>query len=242
MPDPIPTSSERVRAAEDRVASLPVRSLAYLGGLAAIALTVWMFFALAGTPLPPELRAACERVIRDRSVRPLLDATLRPADGPKAPATGFGLITPVGTTVRRPEPELRWRPLPGATEYRVVLIRSSDGVRIESPELPRDQHIWRPPALLAGVMHRWEVQAWKNGELLRTSPSAGAPEARFRVLELPVVAALEEVERAHPRDPFVLGVARARAGLRAEARLAFETMRADPKQAELSAKLCAELE
>lgn len=240
-PDPAQESAARIHAAEDRVASFP-RWLIYVAGLAILALTAWMLVMRQGGLLPPEVRAACEKVLREQSVKSLLDPEVSArAGGPNAPS-GFGLIGPVRTTVRSREPELRWRPLPGATGYKVLVERVSDGAKVESSELPRDQHIWRPPALLVGAVHRWEVQALRDGQVVEKAPSAVPSGAVFKVLDPVVVAALEEVERTHPQDSFLLGVARARLGLRSEARLAFDAMKGDPARSELATKLSRELE
>lgn len=230
-------SAARVRAAEDAVGRLPGRYFAYLAGLALVGLTAWMILSRLGPAMPAELRKACEQVAREETITPLLDFVLRPSTAPRQPKEGFGLISPVRTVWRSPEVEFRWRPLAEATGYKVVLVREGDSAVIESPVLPREQHSWRSLALREDSWHSVEIQAWRDGAMVQATPKG-----QVQVLNALELAALEEVERIHARDPFVLGVARARLGLRSDARLAFETLRGDARRAGLAAKLLKELE
>ncbi|MBS0658711.1 MAG: hypothetical protein JSR82_10760 [Verrucomicrobia bacterium] len=237
-PDPARSSAERVRAAEDNVATFP-RWLLVGAGLAVLALTAWMLVARQGGRLPAEVRAASERVLREQSVRALLD---RDVSTPVAVqgVGGFALLAPVRTTVRSRMPEFRWRPLPGATGYRVFVERP-DGGPLESPVLGPNDVVWRAPELPVGVVLRWRLHALRETAVEAELPKSG-PGVAFKILAPEDVAQLEEVEIQHPREPFLQGVARARLGLRSEARLAFEAAKGDPTRAALAAKLAAELE
>lgn len=237
-PDADRSSAANVRAAEDHVATFP-RWLVVGAALAIVALTGWMLVARQGGRLPTEVRAASERVLREQSVKALLDPDVSAPVAAQG-AGGFALVGPVRTNVRSRKPEFRWRPLPGATGYRVFVV-SPDGTAIESPVLGPNESVWRAPELPVGVVLRWRLHALRDAAVEAELPKSG-PGAAFKVLALADVAELEEIERQHPREPFLQGVARARLGLRAEARLAFEAAQGDPTRAQLAARLAAELE
>ena len=78
---------------------------------------------------------------------------------------------------------------------------------------PLEGTTWTPPrALERGRVYSWQVTAVKDGKEI-ISPSAPAPEARFKVLEKAKADELMGVERAAAGSHLVRGTLYARAGL-----------------------------
>ena len=124
--------------------------------------------------------------------------------------TSFSLLSPVGTITRTERPTLRWRPLAGAISYTVAVLDPDFNAVATSPSLTGTT--WTPPrALERGRLYSWQVTAVKDGKEI-VSPSAPAPEARFKVLEKAKADELGEVERGAVSH-LALGILYARAGL-----------------------------
>lgn len=221
-------SARRIHAAEDRVVGLTAGRLALVGALAVAALTAFMLSNRRAVA-PADLRIACESVERDRTIIPLLDPSLElPPSGPGQASPRLQLA-PVATSVRTPEVELRWRPLPAEMSVRVTLRPLPDGASIESPVLPAGTTSWRPPGLAAGARYEWQVSG------------AAGPPARFRILSDGEREAIEQLERDFRYDPFLIGVARVQVGLREDARVAFAALREDPQRGALAKRIFDEL-
>ncbi|MCM3903274.1 MAG: hypothetical protein ND866_16335 [Pyrinomonadaceae bacterium] len=123
---------------------------------------------------------------------------------------GFSLLSPVGTITRTGRPTLRWRPLSGATSYTVAVLDSDFNAMATSPPLTGTE--WTPPhALERGRVYSWQVTAVKDGKEI-ISPSAPAPEARFKVLEKAKADELSEIEKGAVSH-LARGTLYARAGL-----------------------------
>jgi len=123
----------------------------------------------------------------------------------------FSLLSPVGTITRTGRPTLRWRPLSGATSYTVaVLDPDFNAVATSSPLTGT---MWTlPHALEHGRVYSWQVTAMKDGKEI-ISPSAPAPEARFKVLERAKADELSGIETAGSGSHLARGTLYARAGL-----------------------------
>lgn len=152
------------------------------------------------SPLPPELR-------RERGT--LAGA----ADG----TSGLQVTSPLGRIVRERQPRLAWTAKdPAVDHYVVQLQRLRDGELISSPALPGTAREWQAPAALTpGGIYEWQVQALRAGETIDQAPRPPEPEARFQVLDAAHEAELRAAENG--RSELGIGMAYARAGMRAEA-------------------------
>ncbi|MEO1087592.1 MAG: hypothetical protein AAFY88_25430, partial [Acidobacteriota bacterium] len=98
----------------------------------------------------------------------------------EAQPEGPGPISPVGTSVLDARPLFRWRPVPGATAYRVTVADEALHTVASSPVLAGVE--WRPDsALPVGRILTWQVAATTAGGTV-LAPKPPAPEARFGVL------------------------------------------------------------
>ena len=131
--------------------------------------------------------------------------------GTTGQGVAFSLLSPLGTVIRTERPTLRWRPLNGATSYTVAVLDSDFNAVATSPPLTGTE--WTPPrALKRGGVYSWQVTAVKDGREM-ISPSAPAPEARFKVLEKAKADELRSVETAGANSHLARGTLYARAGL-----------------------------
>lgn len=144
--------------------------------------------------------------------------------GGAATDRSFRALSPLGTLVEKAKPTLRWSAAPGATGYRVNLVKNG-GEPIRGPILPPNQTSWMPNEELSpNETYEWEVEALRDGKLLAKAPAPPEPEARFRVLDPAGRAALEEQRAKFSGSHLVMGLAYAKAGLVAEARNEFEQL------------------
>lgn len=146
------------------------------------------------------------------------------ADAGSSSSSGvpFALVAPVGRVVRKAQPTFSWRPLSGASGYTVAVVDAKFNV-VEQSE-PLTTTVWTPSKPLArGVTYSWQVTALRDGAEV-VSPSAPAPQAKFKVLEQDLADELARVEEAHADSPLVRGVFYARAGLLDEARREFQDL------------------
>ncbi len=151
--------------------------------------------------------------------------------GTPAGAPGFDLLVPIGpiaTAVRDGRPELRWAPLPGATDYEVAVY---DGRYRKVAEGRVTELRWIPdPPLPRGGLYSWRVTAHRpataGGPV--TAPRPPAPEARFSVLAAGAAEAVARGER-QAGSPLARAVLYADAGLADEAAGALAAwVRAEP--------------
>jgi len=131
--------------------------------------------------------------------------------GTTGQGAAFSLLSPVGTITRTGRPTMRWRPLSGATSYTVAVLDHNFNAVATSPPLTRTE--WTPlHALERGRIYSWQVTAVKEGKEI-ISPSAPAPEARFKVLEKAKADELSGVETAASGSHLARGTLYARVGL-----------------------------
>jgi Putative zinc-finger len=129
--------------------------------------------------------------------------------------TAFSLLSPVATITRGARPTLRWQLLNDASSYTVAVLDVEYNPVATSPPLTTAS--WTPPRPLdRGRVYVWQVTALKDGKEY-ISPSAPAPEARFKVLDKAKADELSNVERLVGDSHLVRGTLYARAGLLADA-------------------------
>jgi hypothetical protein len=194
--------SDLVLALSDSGGRVTLDSQGNLGGLDALS--------------PAARRAVRNALVTGRLESPPDDAELR---GKRGTLLGednskaeFALLGPVGTVVRGERPVFRWRPLTGATSYKVTILDPDFNVVASSPPLTTNS--WTPESRLArGVVYSWQVAAVESDGREVIAPSAPAPEARFKVLGLERARELMRAEKVNPRSHLARGVLYARAGL-----------------------------
>jgi hypothetical protein len=148
----------------------------------------------------------------------------------------FALLTPVGKIVRENQPVLRWKPLKDAVSYTVAIVNSNFRVVEESGKLTATN--WKPAKPLPrGAVYSWQVTATKADGSETVSPSAPAPQARFRVLDQKMADDLSKLEKTKSR--LALGVLYATAGLIEEARREFQILVKENPKSALARKLLA---
>jgi hypothetical protein len=133
---------------------------------------------------------------------------------PTARENSFGLIGPLGTVIVSNHPNLRWKPLDGATSY-TVSVFDADFNRV-ARSAPQAATQWTTPILHRGMIYSWEVVAMKDGQEVR-SPVAPAPRAQFKVLEAEKLSELTNQKQHKPVSHLALGLTYARFGLLTEA-------------------------
>lgn len=147
-------------------------------------------------------------------------AVIAPANGTSndvlrgATVTLGGPMSPAGTAVASPQPELTWPPVPHAQF--VVTIAAGDEVVARSRRL--DTNRWTPDRPLArGRTYEWQVRVLR-GDRIDALPSPPQPAPRFRVITDDAMHDLDAARAAHPNDDLLLGVLSAHYGLRDDAR------------------------
>ncbi|HEY5035643.1 MAG TPA: hypothetical protein VII74_00760, partial [Chthoniobacterales bacterium] len=174
-------------------------------------------------PIPAHLQqAARDAVLLDKVDRPPFWSELQGAKetlaGPPAPANPFRVVAPVGSVVESERPVFRWNKDPGATSYRVNLLRRTTGEVTSSPLLAAGTTSWSPnESLSPNEIYEWEVEASRNGEMLAKAPSPPEPEARFRVLDTATRNSLKALRAKSGGSHLLMGLAYAHAGMRADA-------------------------
>lgn len=140
----------------------------------------------------------------------------------------FVILVPVGTAVQTDRPTFRWQPLNGATSYKVTVFDADFNAVAKSEDLTTTE--WTPSQPLPrGEVYQWQVTALKDGKEV-ASPTAPAPEAKFKVLEQNKAEAIEQIKRKHSNSHLTLGVLYAQAGMLDDAEREFQALlNANPK-------------
>lgn len=148
----------------------------------------------------------------------------------------FALRAPIGKIILENQPELRWKPLPGAQNYSVAIVDEKFRVVAESGKLSGTS--WKPSkALPRGANYSWQVTAVKADGAETVSPSSPAPQARFRVVEQNLFDEISRLKQSGKPSRLALGVLYAKAGLRQEARIEFEKLLRENPASPLARKL-----
>jgi hypothetical protein len=128
---------------------------------------------------------------------------------------GFALVSPVATAVLSDRPRFTWKPLAGATAYRVAVFARGFHKVAESVSLQSTE--WAPSAPLErGQTYAWQVTSRMGvGEDAPTvrAPALTDPEAKFQVVGAVEAAELESAQREHASAHLLLGILYARAGI-----------------------------
>ena len=174
--------------------------------------------------LPPRMRDAVKHALSDGAVA-VGQGVERAGGGVlmgNAEGVPFGLAYPVGEVVLPQRPRFRWKPAAGATAYRVRVFDDAFNEVLSSPEITGTQ--WNTAkALPRGRSYRWQVTATVDGKEVM-SPVRPAPDAVFRIVDSAAAEDIEAVKRQHPNSDLLLGLAYARAGMRAEAEREFNSL------------------
>jgi hypothetical protein len=129
----------------------------------------------------------------------------------------FSLIGPRATRVRIGDVEFSWKAPPEATAFVVTVVddTTQEEAAISSPLNTRR---WRPPsgALKAGRTYRWYVVARVSGREIQ-APVAPDPVAKFQTIDPVGEAMVAKAEREHAKDPLLLALTYAEAGLMRDA-------------------------
>lgn len=144
----------------------------------------------------------------------------------KAEGVPFGLLGPLKSVSRTDRPTFHWQPMNGATAYVVTVFDQNFSAVAVSGKLNVTN--WQPnSALPRGNVYMWQVAALKDGQEI-ISPTAPAPEAKFKVLEAEYLRDIEQAGKSGSR--LAAGLAYARAGMLREAQQEFGALlRANPE-------------
>ena len=173
--------------------------------------------------LPPRMRDAVKHALSDGAVA--VGQGVERAGGVlmgNAEGVPVGLAYPVGEVVLPQRPRFRWKPAAGATAYRVRVFDDAFNEVLSSPEITGTE--WKgAKALARGRSYRWQVTATVDGKEV-ISPVRPAPDAVFRIVDSAAAEDIEAVKRQHPNSDLLLGLAYARAGMKAEAEREFNSL------------------
>lgn len=191
-------------------------------------------------PIPPK-ESALERDVRiARAERRLplmgtVDGLIVPGGirmGASTPNDGhFVPVSPVGTNVLTERPSFRWRSLPEAETYEVILSDDGGHLYRGSGVLKPVQNVavqeWTPPqALPRGVVLHWYVKAVRRDGSTVTAPQRMAPGALFMILSHPRADYITGLARTAQGSPQTLAVLYAKYGLLDEAEREIRVLRA----------------
>jgi hypothetical protein len=124
--------------------------------------------------------------------------------------------------VKSDRPTFHWKALDGAVSYTVAILDKDFNEVISSEPLTTTS--WTPPRALArGKVYLWQVTALKDGKRIN-SPSAPAPEARFKVLGQAELGQINRIIQSQPESHLALGIVYLRDGLLDEAESEFKSL------------------
>lgn len=156
-------------------------------------------------------------------------------------ALSFHAIAPVGAVVESDRPVFRWNAKAGATGYRVS-VAGKAGIITRSPLLAGSATSWQPnEPILPNDTDTWTVEAWRDDALLAQAPPPPGSGARFRVLDPATRAALQQLRETSGGAHLLMGVAYARAGLRADAQRELEAFKNENSRSPLPKNLLSSL-
>jgi hypothetical protein len=131
-------------------------------------------------------------------------------------------LGPTDVVLETDRPAFRWRALDGASEYTVTIFDAS--LRQVATSGPVTATEWTTPNSLArGVTYSWQISALKDGKRV-VSPKPPLPEARFRILDQPAVAALAKLRESAGSSHLAMGVFYWRHGLIDESEREFQAL------------------
>jgi hypothetical protein len=194
----------------------------------------------APMPMPPiyqqEIKSALET---QRVDAPSAIAELNKKSGglmgiSEKPAA-FALLSPVGAMVENERPVFRWRPLSGATSYRVAVYDADfNEVAVSGPPTGTQWRITR--GLRRGGVYSWQVTATRDGQEF-ASPMPPTPKPKFKVLDLAQAEELDRARKDYAGSHLILGVLYARAGLLDSAESEFQALLAANPESQVAQQL-----
>ena len=159
--------------------------------------------------------------------------------GPET-SLSFALTTPVATMVSSDRPVFRWESLAGATSYTVQIFDSDFTKVASSPPLSTPE--WKiEKSLEFGKIYTWQVVAVNAEGAEVTSPTAPAPEAKFKVLEQTKANNLRRARQDYGHSHLTLGVLYSKEGLLEDAEREFRALLRDNPRSSLVHKLLREV-
>jgi hypothetical protein len=177
-----------------------------------------------------------ERALTDQDIErsPLLAGLTQPGSMPRgdggARRNDFSVIEPVGVVTLSDHPTFRWSRLDGATGYVVEVYDERFDLAATSPQVI-DTSWTSPQSFKRGGIYYWLVKGVKDGREFK-SPSRGAQQAKFRILDEARANELTKARRAYGSSRLTLGLLYAQAGLLNEAELEFRALlKANPDSA-----------
>jgi hypothetical protein len=197
--------------------------------------------------LPPELKESVERALATRRLRdsPALTGWSTGAGilrGEIEKQSTFAPLEPLDVVVETDRPKFRWQALGGARHY-IVTIHNAKFREVagSGPIVGTEWTI--PNSLERGVTYSWQISAASKDGKTVVSPKPPLPEARFRVLDQPAVAALANLRASAGSSHLVMGVFYWKHGLLEESEREFQALaKANPNStvvAELLASISA---
>jgi anti-sigma factor RsiW len=186
--------------------------------------------------LPPAYQRMIKRALADQKIErsPLLAGLTQPESAPRGDGGArrgeFSVIGPVGVVTLSDHPTFRWSRLDGATGYVVEVYDERFDLAANSPQVI-DTSWTSPQSFKRGGIYYWQVKAVKD-RLEFKSPSWGAPQAKFRILDEARADELARARRSYGSSRLTLGLLYAQAGMLNEAELEFRVLlRANPDSA-----------
>jgi anti-sigma factor RsiW len=191
--------------------------------------------------LPPAYRQMIERALTDQEIErsPLLEGLTQRKGLPRGDGGArrgeFSVIGPVGVVTLSDHPTFRWSRLDGATSYVVEVYDERFDLAAASPQVIDNS--WTPPqSLKRGGIYYWQVKAVKDDREFK-SPSRGAPQAKFRILDEARADELEKARRSYGSSRLTLGLLYAQSGMLNEAELEFQALLKANPDSELARRL-----
>jgi hypothetical protein len=152
-----------------------------------------------------------------------------------SPSVEYPLLGPFREVVTTDRPTLKWRPVEGATAYVAGVYDLALNEVVVSDR--QEQTEWTVPRpLKRGRTYVWQLKVTRSGVVTRL-PAAGAPDARFKVLEASRLDAIERARQGHGDSHLLMGVLYADAGLLADAEREIEQLAQANPRSEVAQRL-----
>lgn len=147
-------------------------------------------------------------------------------DAAQSWSTSQALQSPVNQVLADPHPVFRWKPLVGASSYRVTITDLTDQGREVFTSYPRTSLRWSAPKpLTRGHLYRWQVTAqFEQQEIV--APTSNAPEVRFSILSQAQFNEMTRAQQKFADQHLPLALSYARLGLLREAEAELEALSA----------------
>jgi hypothetical protein len=195
--------------------------------------------------LPPDLRESVERALATHRLRASPALTGWPTGAGRLRSefekqSTFAPLDPTDVVIETDRPTFRWRALEDASQYVVTIFDAK--LRPVASSGPVTGTQWNTPNSLArGVTYSWQISASKDGKTVVT-PKPPLPEARFRILDQPAVAALAKLKKSAGSSHLVLGVFYWKHGLIEESRRELQALAKANPNSPAAAELLASIQ